>query len=417
MNLSEKCEVLVIGTGIIGVMSALYLQNAGKSVAFLERGEVARGASAGNAGILAFPEIMPMAAPGVMKKAPKWLIDPLGPLSIPPAYAVKIAPWMWRFWKASSQRRFEHGLNAQRAMMTLAAAEMRAIADMPELGRYISNTGTLDLYDTRASFDAAQKDWDEKERAGIEFSRIGRDEIERLQPGLSHQFQNAIFTPGGLQVADPYEFTKAIADLVTARGATLRKGEAIRIETMGESTIVTLANGEKVHADKVVVACGAWSKPLAASLGNAVPLETERGYNTTLPLGSFDLTRQLYFNDHAFVVTPLSSGIRVGGAVELGGLDLPANFKRSEALLKKAERFLPGLKTEGGKQWMGFRPSIPDSLPVIGPSRSSNSVIYAFGHGHLGLTQSAATARLVSQMIKGEDTAISVDPFRASRFS
>ncbi len=417
MNSSEKCEVLVIGTGIIGVMSALYLQNAGKSVTFLERGEIARGASAGNAGILAFPEIIPIPAPGIIKKAPKWLIDPLGPLSVPPAYALKIAPWLWRFWKASSPERFRHGLNVQIAMMTLAAREMQAIADMPELSRFITNTGTLDLYDTRTSFDAAQKDWKEKERAGFDFSRIGREEIERLQPGLAPQFQNAVFTPGGLQVGDPYEFTRAIADLVMARGATLRQGEAVSVDTVGESTIVTLSSGEKIGADKVVIACGAWSKPLAASLGNSVPLETERGYNTTLPAGSFDLTRQLYFNDHAFVVTPLSSGIRVGGAVELGGLDLPANFKRSEALLKKAVQFLPGLKTEGGKQWMGFRPSMPDCLPVIGPSRNNHSVIYAFGHGHLGLTQSAATARLVTQLVKGEETTISVDPFRPGRFS
>ncbi len=416
MNASEKCEVLVIGTGIIGVMTALYLQNAGKTVTLLERGEIARGASAGNAGILAFPEIIPIPAPGVMKKAPRWLIDPLGPLSVPPAYALKIAPWLWQFWKASSPRRFQHGLNVQIAMMRLAASEMQTVAAMPELAHHISNTGTLDLYDTRASFDAVRRDWDEKERAGVTFSRVGRAEIEQLQPGLAPRFQHAMFTPGGLQVADPYEFTRAIADLVIARGATLRKGEAVRVETVGESTIVSLKTGEKIDADKVVIACGAWSKTLAASLGNIVPLETERGYNTTLPAGSFDLTRQLYFNDHAFVVTPLSSGIRVGGAVELGGLDRPPNFRRSEALLKKASQFLPGLKTEGGKQWMGFRPSMPDCLPVIGPSRASNTVIYAFGHGHLGLTQSAATARLVTELVSGAETSISVDPFRASRF-
>lgn len=417
MNPSEKCEVLVIGTGIIGVMSALYLQNAGKTVTFLERGEVARGASAGNAGILAFPEIIPIPAPGIMKKAPKWLIDPLGPLSVPPAYALKIAPWLWRFWQASSPRKFQHGLDVQKNMMRLATSEMQQVAAMPELTQYITNTGTLDLYDTRESFDAARRDWDEKESAGFTFSRVGRDEIERLQPGLAPRFQHAMFTPGGLQVSDPYEFTKAIADLVIARGATLRKGEAVRVETVGESTIVSLKTGEKITADKVVIACGAWSKTLAASLGNATPLETERGYNTTLPLSSFDLTRQLYFNDHAFVVTPLSSGIRVGGAVELGGLDLPPNFRRSEVMLKKAAQFLPGLKTEGGTQWMGFRPSMPDCLPVIGPSRASQSVIYAFGHGHLGLTQSAATARLVTELVRGAETAISVDPFRASRFS
>ncbi len=226
-----------------------------------------------------------------------------------------------------------------------------------------------------------------------------------------------MFSADGLQVSDPYDFTRAIFDLVISRGASLRKGEAQRVDAVGESTIVTLENGDKIDADKVVIACGAWSKKLAATLGNIVPLETERGYNTTLPVGAFNLTRQLYFNDHGFVVTPLSTGIRVGGAVELGGLELKPNFRRAEAMLKKAERFLPGLKLEGGRQWMGFRPSMPDCLPVIGTARTTPSVIYAFGHGHLGLTQSAATARLVTQMANGDETSISVDPFRPGRFS
>ena len=379
MTKTLKCDVLVIGTGIIGSMAALYLQNAGREVVLLERGEVARGASSGNAGILAFPEIIPIPAPGIIKKAPRWLFDPLGPLSVPPAYAAKIAPWLWRFWRASAERNFRHGLKSLTEINRLAAMEMAHITAIPELSHLVSKTGTLDLYDSEASLNAARKDWDEKENAGFTFERVGRNEIEELQPGIAPQFRHAIFSPDGLQVSDPYDFTRAIFDLV--------------------------------------IACGAWSKKLAATLGNIVPLETERGYNTTLPASAFNLTRQLYFNDHGFVVTPLATGIRVGGAVELGGLELKPNFRRAEAMLKKAGRFLPGLKLEDGKQWMGFRPSMPDCLPVIGTARTTPSVIYAFGHGHLGLTQSAATARLVTQLANGEETAISVDPFRPGRFS
>ncbi|CUX58933.1 D-amino acid dehydrogenase [Agrobacterium deltaense Zutra 3/1] len=417
MTKTLKCDVLVIGTGIIGSMAALYLQNAGREVVLLERGEVARGASSGNAGILAFPEIIPIPAPGIMKKAPRWLFDPLGPLSVPPAYAAKIAPWLWRFWRASAERNFRHGLKSLTDINRLAAMEMAHVAATPELSHLVSKTGTLDLYDSEASLNAARRDWDEKESAGFTFQRVGRPEIEELQPGLAPQFRHAMFSPDGLQVSDPYDFTRAIFDLVIARGASLRKGEAERIDAVGESTIVTLENGDKIDADKVVIACGAWSRKLAATLGNLVPLETERGYNTTLSAEAFNLTRQLYFNDHGFVVTPLSTGIRIGGAVELGGLELKPNFRRAEAMLKKAGRFLPGLKLEGGKQWMGFRPSMPDCLPVIGTARATPSVIYAFGHGHLGLTQSAATARLVTQLASGEETEISVDPFRPGRFS
>ena len=155
---------------------------------------------------------------------------------------------------------------------------------------------------------------------------------------------------------------------------------------------------------------------IAGSLGEKIPLETERGYNTTLPAGAFDLRTQVTFGGHGFVVTRLTSGIRVGGAVELGGLELPANFARSEALLRKAQAFLPGLKAEGGKQWMGFRPSLPDSLPAIGRARHSARVVYAFGHGHLGLTQSVGTARLVADLLTGQKSPIDLGAFSPQRF-
>jgi D-amino-acid dehydrogenase len=165
-----------------------------------------------------------------------------------------------------------------------------------------------------------------------------------------------------------------------------------------------------------VIAGGAWSKALAAPLGDRVPLETERGYNTTLPPGAFDLKRQLILGGHGFVITPLATGLRIGGAVELGGLELKPNYARADAMLKKAAIFLPGLKTEGGQQWMGFRPSLPDSLPVIGASLASPDIVYAFGHGHLGLTQSAATGRLVTDLLQKSTPAIDLTPFRPTRF-
>jgi D-amino-acid dehydrogenase len=166
-----------------------------------------------------------------------------------------------------------------------------------------------------------------------------------------------------------------------------------------------------------VVACGAWSKTLTALLGEFIPLDTERGYNTTLPEGAFDLRRQLVFGGHGFAVTPLSGGrVRVGGAVELGGLDLPPNFQRADAMLTKAARLMPGLRTGGGTQWMGFRPSIPDSLPVIGRSRASRNIVYAFGHGHLGLTQSAGTGKLVAELVTGAAPSLDLTPFSPQRF-
>ena len=166
-----------------------------------------------------------------------------------------------------------------------------------------------------------------------------------------------------------------------------------------------------------MIAAGAWSHRLTRQLGDAVPLETERGYNTTLAPDALDLRRQITFADHGFVVSPLSCGIRVGGAVELAGLRRAPDYRRSQTMLDKAKAFLPALRTEGGQPWMGFRPSLPDSLPVIGAARRHPAFIYAFGHGHLGLTQSAATARLVLDLVTGRIPAIDLQPYRPGRFS
>jgi len=416
MTAQQNADVVVIGAGIVGVMAALYLQESGRAVLLLDRDEVAAGASAGNAGILAFPEIIPIPSPGIMWKAPKWLLDPLGPLSLPPAYALSIAPWLWRFWRASARNTFERGIATQTSLMKLAAMEMERIRSIGELASFFTHTGTLDLYDSEASFNAATHDWLEKEKAGFQFTSVGRAEIERLQPGLAPQFRHAMYSPAGIQVNDPKGLTRAVADLMVARGGLYRKGAVTDIAPRADGAVVTLLDGATIQAATVVLSGGAWSKMLAEKLGDRVPLETERGYNTTLPPEAFPLQRQLYFNDHAFVVTPLAEGIRVGGAVELGGLKLPPNYRRSKALLAKAARFLPDLKTEGGREWMGFRPSMPDCLPVIGRSKASPAILYAFGHGHLGLTQSAATGRLISDLAAGRASSLSLAPLSPDRF-
>ncbi|MDQ0134759.1 D-amino-acid dehydrogenase [Neorhizobium galegae] len=413
---STSVDAVVIGSGIIGTMSAHYLLEDGRSVLIIERGEVARGASSGNAGILAFPEIIPIAAPGMMWKAPKWLLDPLGPLSLPPSYALNMVPWLWRLWRASARPAYERTVGVHARMMPMARSEMLQTVERAGLRAMVKQTGTLDLYDSEASLNAASDDWQAKRKAGFEFQKVGRSEIDSLQPGLAPQFRHGIFTPSGLQVSDPLEFTQALFGNAMSRGASLRIGEVIRIEPINDGARVILADGAVFDAKTVVLAGGAWSKKILTGLGDHAPLETERGYNTTLPLGAFPLHRQLYFNDHGFVVTPLSSGIRVGGAVELGGLTLAPNYKRSEAMLKKAKSFLPDLKTEGGRQWMGFRPSMPDCLPVISASTATPAIIYAFGHGHLGLTQSAATGRLVADIAARRTPALDIEPYSISRF-
>jgi D-amino-acid dehydrogenase len=408
-------KVVVIGAGVIGLSAALMAQSRGLSVTVVDREGPAAGASAGNAGAFAFTDILPLASPGILRKAPKWLLDPLGPLTIPPAYAFQIAPWLYRFWRACSPRAVAASTAAQTAMMDLSRAELEPFLSATGTLGMLRKYGNLQVYETEAEFRAALPGWKARTEHGIDFRHMNAEEMAAVQPGLSTRFTRGTFTPGWWSIADPKDYVLALVDRFRAQGGTILRAEVTGLQ-LQDGGVYIRTKGGPLAAEKVVLAAGAFSHRIAATLGERIPLETERGYNTTLPPDALDLRCQVTFGGHGFVVTRLSTGIRVGGAVELGGLSLPPNYKRSTAMLQKAKAFLPGLKTEGGTQWMGFRPSLPDSLPAIGRSMVSPHVVYAFGHGHLGLTQSAGTARLVADLLTDAKPPLNLTPFSPQRF-
>ena len=408
-------KVVVIGAGVIGLSAALMAQARGLSVTVIDREGPAAGASAGNAGAFAFTDILPLASPGILRKAPKWLLDPLGPLTIPPAYALQITPWLYRFWRACSPRAVAASTAAQTAMMDLSRAELEPFLSATGTLAMLRKDGNLQVYESEAEFRASLPGWEARAAHGIEFRHLDAGAMADLQPGLSPRFLRGTFTPGWWSIADPKLYVQALAERFRAAGGQLTISEVTALKPQGDFVCIQ-TGGEAFTADTVVLAAGAFSHRIAATLGERIPLETERGYNTTLPPDALDLRCQVTFGGHGFVVSRLSTGIRVGGAVELGGLSLPPNFKRSEAMLRKAKAFLPGLRTEGGKQWMGFRPSLPDSLPAIGRSRALPKVVYAFGHGHLGLTQSAGTARIVADLLTDRAPPVNLAPFNPHRF-
>jgi D-amino-acid dehydrogenase len=409
-------DVVIVGAGIVGLASAVKLAETGRSVLLVDRKGMAEETSRGNAGALAFSDIMPLATKDVLRKLPRWLSDPLGPFTIRPEYLVQVMPWMVRFWRAGWPDRIAAGIRAQAALMRLARTEMEALVASGGLSGMVRSDGVLELYESDSELRAAGREIEAKTREGIEVRVVRGDEMRALQPGLDTRFAAATFIPKWQTVTDPFDFALAVGKAAIDRGATIRQAEVKALRPLADGVTVELHDGTRLRAAKAVVAAGAWSRALTAPLGDLVPLDTERGYNTTLPPGAFDLKRQLVFPGHGFVVTPLSTGIRIGGAVELGGLELPPNFRRSDAMLKKAARFMPGLRTEGGKQWMGYRPSLPDSLPVIGRSRPSPHILYAFGHGHLGLTQSAATGKLIAELVAGITPSLDLAPFSPQRF-
>ena len=409
---------VVVGAGIVGASIALRLRQQGHAVLLLDRDGVAAQASRGNAGACAYSDILPLASPGIIRQAPRWLLDPLGPLSIPPAYLPRITPWLWRFWRASQPQQVLASTRAQAALMTLAAAAMpRLVRDAGALGQ-LHTDGNLHLYESQVELTASLTGWQVRAEHGIAFEHLhGAKAIAQWQPGLSPAIVAATWVPAWQRIDDPQRFCEQVAGALVTAGGTLRRAHVLALEPTSNAIDLVLDGGQTLHAQHVVVAAGAWSHQLARSLGHHIPLETERGYNTSLPPGAFELRRQLTFGGHGFVVTPIAGGVRVGGAVELGGLKAPPNYRRAKALLDKAKRFLPGLNTEGGTPWMGFRPSLPDSLPIIGPAPGEPRVLYAFGHGHLGLTQSAATAELIAELSQGIQLSIDMAPYNAARFT
>jgi D-amino-acid dehydrogenase len=415
MNSDAAIDTAIVGGGIVGICAAAQLAEAGRSVTIFDRTGICEETSSGNAAAFAFSDVLPMAHKGMIRQLPKWLADPLGPLSIPPAYLPRLLPWLIRFWRAGAARNFEAGLAAQAGMMKLAEAEWMGLLDRSGTRRMLREDGSLEFYESETEFRASLPGWAERERFGIGFRHVEGEEMATLQPGLSPRFVKGTFVPSWKTVADPKLLGKAVWAHAERLGARFEHARVDRVEAGANGATIVLADGTTRKANHLVIAAGAWSHLLAREVGERIPLETERGYNTTLPKTAFDVKRQLIFSGHGFVITPLETGLRVGGAVELGGLDRPPNFARSKAMLEKAKAFLPGLDPTGGREWMGYRPSLPDSLPVIGRARAPNTY-YAFGHGHLGLTQAAATGRLIRDLVLGQTPPLDPTPFRPQRF-
>jgi D-amino-acid dehydrogenase len=415
--MEQSCDVLVIGAGIVGVAISLRLRQGGREVLLIDRECVAAQASRGNAGALAFSNVLPLASPGILRRAPRWLMDPLGPLAIRPRYLLRLVPWLFRFWRASRRDRVRAGTAAQAALMALSAVETPLLLAAAGASHMLRSDGVLHLYESERELRASQPGWQARAEHGIAFTHLhGPQVIAELQPDLSPALVAATFVPSWKTVGDPLRVTEALAGEFERRGGRIRRADAVALAPGLDGVKVQVRDGAALVARNVVIAAGAWSHRLARTLSEHIPLETERGYNTTLPVDAFDLKRPLAFDGHGFVVTPLACGVRVGGAVEFAGLGAPPNFARAAAMLGLAKRFMPGLRTEGGREWMGFRPSLPDSLPAIGPAPADDRVVYAFGHGHLGLTQAAATARLVDDIIAGRPPPLDLAPFRPQRF-
>jgi D-amino-acid dehydrogenase len=415
----SKTHVVVVGAGIVGLSVAYHLVRAQLAVTVLDRDPEGDKASFGNAGAIAVTEVVPASVPGVWWRLPGWMADPLGPISVRPAHLPKLIPWFIRFAASAQGREVERISRALAALNARVYDDLLPLLEEIGLSGELHRVGALSLYETEAGFRADEGEWKLKRSHGIVAEELSGSEARSLEPALGANICRAVFTPQWSHVSDPKQVVQRLREWLLSRGVSIRSAHVHNItpQVPPASMLELQFDGAgRLSADQLVIATGAWSGELARKLGDRVLLESERGYNATLADPGVVLQRELIFAERKFVATPLSCGLRIGGAAEFGGLHAPANFKRSDALLQLARRYLPDLRTASATRWAGHRSTTPDSLPVIGPSPHNPRVFYAFGHGHLGLTQAATTGRLIRDLILGERPGIDLSPYGIERF-
>lgn len=413
MATRERTEIAVIGAGVVGLTIALELVDAGHEVVLVDPGAPGMGASHGNAGTIAGYAVSPVGTPEVLRSLPSLMFSKTSPLAIRHRALPGLAPWLLRFlWQS---RAVAAGRNARAIAALLAGAGERwdDLALRVAAAGILQRRGCLYVYETPQAFAAAGAEMDARRALGVEVDLIGPDRLAELEPGLPRDMGGAAFFSGATFLDDPGRMMGLIAAAVLPK-ARLLQARAERL-ARGPDGVVIEGPGLHLHARRVVIAAGAHSRALALSAGDRIPLDTERGYHVEWDMAEPLLQRPTCPTARGFYLCPMAGRLRVAGTVELGGLHLPPSPHRVQKLVEGARAFFPGLG-EPDRSWMGFRPSLPDSLPVIGPSTGGGEVIHAFGHGHLGVTLAPVTARIVADLVAGRVPKLDIAAYRPGRF-
>ena len=397
--LPKGATIGVIGAGVIGSSAAFVLAERGYQVTLFDRAEPGlTGPSFGNAGHVVGSGIFPLAEPGIGVDGLKMLADPDAPLKVPPAYLPNILPWLWRFWRSSYGAAYDNSLRTLIAFNAGVVEESEALfarAGMPER---IKRAPALYLYESERSYQASLPQWRTRDRAGLKSTHVDAAAIREMEPGLAPIFVRGVISHEWAIVTDPFDVVRGYVAAGQRLGVQLERASIDAVIANGNRVEIRAA-GAALQFDAVLIAAGVWSRPLAERLGDTLPVEAERGYNLTFPTPAVSINRPLVLADRGVVVTALTPGLRLGGWTELGGTNLPPNPARWQKMREITGAVLPALAQAPAKEWMGHRPSMPDSVPVISRSARAPNIFYAVGHGHYGLSYSAKTARIVGELV------------------
>lgn len=417
-------HVAIIGAGIVGACSAVEALRHGFRVTIIDPAEPGgeQSASYGNGCWLSPMSVIPPAVPGLWKKVPKFLADPLGPLAIRWSYFPRVAPWLVRYLRAGwTWDSVEDAARALRPLVVDAPALHQRLAEEAGVGHLIERRGLIYVYPSRADFEAEATAWEIRHRVGVRWLELDADELRQREPELDRRYTFGVMVEEGGHCTDPGAYTAALVAHAVGQGAEHRRAAATGFAIEGGRLRAVRTDQGEIAADAAVIAAGAHARPLAAAAGDTVPLETERGYHAELAEPEVSPRHGLMPSDGKMSVMRTRNGLRCAGQVEIAGLDAAPNWKRAEILRDHLLRCFPGLPrdlpAERVKVWMGHRPSMPDGKPCLGYARSSPDIVHAFGHGHTGLVAAARTGRVVTDLLAGQAPEIPIAPFDPRRFA
>lgn len=394
----DSPRIAVIGAGIVGSSIALELRKRGAEVTLVDRDAPGQGCSFGNSGAISPGSVAPLALPGVLASVPGMLLDDESPLYLPLRYLPSALPWLLQFIASARPSRVKQSAERLFALhrgAIEAHEQMTRELGVPEL---FLRAGHLHLYPDEQALAKDATGWRMRQEYGFVTQKLNRAEIQDLEPGVSARYQVGVFMPDHATILNPFRYVQAMADSFLSRGGRLSQMSVASISPV-EGEWKLQAQGSEIRCDHVIVAAGAWSRELLSPLGVHLPVESQRGYHLQFQGKRDVVSRTVILADRKVFVTPMEEGVRVGGTVEIAGLKAPLDQRRADVLSRIAQETFPDLKGASAHTWMGHRPCMPDSVPVIGPAHGHEGLWLAVGHGHLGLTDSLNTAIRMAHMV------------------
>ncbi|EDM70717.1 oxidoreductase, FAD-binding protein [Roseobacter sp. AzwK-3b] len=416
MSPESDAGVTILGGGAVGICTALELVERGIPVRLIDRDAPGQGASSGNAGVISPFSVVPQSMPGVWKKAPGWLLDPLGPVAVRARHLPRFLPWALRFVLNGSEAR-ARAVSAAMDGLTAGCVDLyrRHLEGTGHEGLVRDSCYVLAHRDPALASDRGL-DAELRRMAGARVEVIGADALREMEPDLSPEFRAAVVVHGQARALSPGRLMAVLAEKLRALGGEVLQREVRALRPCAEGGWQIECEGETVHAARVVVSAGAWSARLLAPLGLRLPLEAERGYHVMFADPGVTLRNSVMDTDRKFVSSSMEGGLRAAGTAEFGGLDALPDPRRAETIAGLARQMVPGLGSAAVTTWSGVRPSFPDSLPVIGEMPGHPGLYGAFGHSHYGFMMAPRTGRIMADLLRGAGPNIDLSPYRADRF-